>query len=321
MFNNITIVRRDRTTEAEIQRIKVPLIYAPKDKYVTRLATDPDLLREVQTVLPRMSFELTPNGINYDIARKQNSLLKHYNCGGANGISSAFMGVPYNFTFELNIYSKTIDDGNQIIEQILPYFQPDFTLTVNPIPELSILKDIPIILDDVVYNPQYEGNFDSVRYVYWTLTFTVKGYLFGPISTPKIIRKSIANIFNDPSIVAGYTIKINTDAGNNGTFQMMDSVYQGDSYQTATAVATVVSWNRENRKLIISGAQGQFIANSDIKAVNTNAVYNLSSFDATPLKLASITIEPDPIDAEPGDDYGFTETILEWPDTEPGANT
>lgn len=320
MFNNITIVRREKD-ETEIQRIKVPLIYAPKDKYVTRLATDPDLYREIQTVLPRMSFELTPNGIQYDVSRKQNSLLKNYNCGGANGIASSYMGAPYDFTFELNIYTKTIDDGNQIIEQILPYFQPDFTMTVNPVPELGILKDIPIILNDVTYNPQYEGNYDSVRYVYWTLTFTIKGYLFGPISTPKIIRKSIANIFNDPSIVAGYTIKINTDTGNNGTFQISDTVYQGDSYQTATAVATVIDWNRQNQKLIISGAQGQFKANSDVKAMNTNAVYNLASFDATPLKLASITVEPDPIDAEPGDDFGYTTTILQWPDTELGANT
>ena len=321
MFNNITVVRREKDTDIEIQRVKVPIIYAPKDKYVTRLATDPDLYREIQTVLPRMSFELTPNGITYDVSRKQNSLLKQYNCGAATGINSAYMGVPYDFTFELNIYSKTIDDGNQIIEQILPYFQPDFTLTVNPIPELGILKDIPIILNDVTYNPQYEGNYDSVRYVYWTLTFTVKGYLFGPISTPKIIRKSIANIFNDPSIVAGYTIKINTGTGNNGTFKIMDTVYQGDSYQTATAVATVVDWNRQNQKLIISGAQGQFKANSDVKAMNTNAVYNLASFDATPLKLASITVEPDPIDAEPGDTFGYDVQILEWPDTELGANT
>lgn len=321
MFNNITIVRREKDSDIEIQRVKVPLIYAPKDKFVTRYASDPDLFRQIQTTLPRMSFELTPTGITYDTSRKQNSLLKQYNCGGANGIASAYMGAPYDFTFELNIYTKTIDDGNQIIEQILPYFQPDFTMTVNPIPELGILKDIPIILNDVSYNPQYEGNYDSVRYVYWTLTFTLKGYLFGPISTPKIIRKSIANIFNDPSIVAGYTIKINTGTGNNGTFKISDTVYQGDTYQTATAIATVIDWSRPNQKLIISGAQGQFKVNNTIRALSTNAIYNLQTFDATPLKLVSITIEPDPIDAEPGDDYGYTETILEWPDTENGANT
>lgn len=316
MFNNITIVRRESDTDVEIQRVKVPLVYAPKDKYVTRYASDPDLLKQVQTTLPRMSFELSPTGINYDTTRKQNSLLKQYNCAGVGGVNSAYMGTPYDFTFELNIYTKTIDDGNQIIEQILPYFQPDFTMTVNPVAELGILKDIPIILNDVSYNPQYEGNYDSVRYVYWTLTFTLKGYLFGPISTPKIIRKSIANIFNDPSIVAGYTIKINTNVGNNGTFKISDTVYQGNNYQTASAVATVIDWNKANHKLIISGAQGQFEVNTSIHALSTNAVYNLVSFDVTPLKLVNITIEPDPIDADPGDTFGYDVTITEFPETE-----
>ena len=320
LFNNVTIVRREKDTDVEIQRIKVPIIYAPKDKYVTRYASDPDLLRPTQTTLPRMSFELTHAGITYDVSRKQNSLLKQYNCGGVNGMSSSFMAVPYDFNFELNIYTKTIDDGNQIIEQILPYFQPDFTLTVNPVAELGILKDIPIILNDVTYNPQYEGNYDSVRYVYWTLTFTLKGYLFGPISTPKIIRKSIANIFNDPSIVAGYTIKINTDDGNHGTFKIGDNVYQGDSFQTASAVATVIDWSQTNKKLFISGAQGQFKVNNTIRAVSTNAIYNLASFDATPVKLASVVVVPDPIDANPGDDFGYTVSVTEWPDTE-SANT
>jgi hypothetical protein len=311
MFNNITLVKSEKDG-TEIQRIKVPLIYAPKDKFVTRFNTDPDLLREVQTVLPRMSFEIPPGGIQYDATRKQNSLLRVAKGDNASRVASGFMGVPYNINFELNIYAKNIDDGTQIAEQIMPYFNPDYTMTMTPVEELAFLKDIPIILNDVTQNVQYEGNYNSVRYVYWTFSFTLRGYFFGPISRPKIIRKAIANIFNDPSLVTGYIIKINTDNGNNGTFKLSDTVYQGERYETANAFGTVLDWNSDTNKLLIGAAQGQFKTNTTIKAVSTNASYKIASFDVSPLKLAKITVEPDPITAEPEDDFGFTTTIEEW---------
>lgn len=313
MFNNITFIRYQKD-DTEIQRIKVPIIYATKDKMVTRYLSDPNLLREFQTTLPRMSFEIT--NIAYDAGRKQNSLLRVAKAESSSRVNAQYMGVPYDITFELNIYAKNVDDGNQIVEQIFPYFNPDFTLTINPVEEVGYLKDIPIILNNVAQNVQYEGNFDSVRYVYWTLNFTLKGYFFGPVSTPKIIRKAIANIFNDPSLVAGYTIKINTDAGNNGTFSISDTIYQGSNFQLATAFATVIDWKPDQHKLIVSGAQGQFTVNSTIKAVSTNASYNIASFDASPLKLVQITVQPDPIDAEPDDDFGYSTEIIEWPNTE-----
>lgn len=312
MFNNINIIRYG-SNDVEIQRFKVPISYGPKDKYVTRFASDPDLSKPDQITLPRLSFELM--SMNYDTNRQQNSLLRAAKGDTASRVSSSYMGVPYEFKFELNVYAKTIDDGNHIIEQILPYFNPDYTILINPIAELGFTKDIPLILDKVTQNIQYEGNADVVRYVYWTLDFTMKGYFWGPITTPKIIRKSIANIFNDPSLVAGYVIRMNLGATGNGNFKTSDTVYQGDSYQTATAYGTVLSWDTGQDKLMIGGAQGQFTVNSTIRAVSTNAVYSIESFDATPLKLATITIEPDPITAQPGEDFGYTETIVEFPET------
>ena len=312
MFNNINIVRMSKDESTEINRFKVPIVYAPKDKFVTRLESDPDLYRNIQSVLPRMSFELIR--LAYDSGRKQNSLLRVAKGDSASRVNSAYMGVPYDFTFELNVYAKTIDDGNHIIEQIGPYFNPDYTITITPVPELAFLKDIPIILDDISQNVQYEGDKDTVRYVYWTLTFTVKGYLFGPVSKPKIIRKAIANIFNDPSLVTGYTVKINTGTGN-GNFKISDTIYQGSNYQTATAFGTVIEWNANVGKLIISGTQGNFRVNNTIHAVSTNATYTIDSFDASPIKLAQVVVEPNPIDAEPTDDFGYTTTITEWPDT------
>lgn len=313
MFNDITLIRYNKSDDSEYQRIRVPIIYAPKEKYVTRWESDPDLLRDTQTVLPRLSFEIT--GITYDATRKQNSLLRVAKGDTASRVNSAYMGVPYDINFQLNLYARNIDDAAQIAEQILPYFNPDYTVTINPIPELSFLKDIPIIQNSVVQNVQYEVNYDTVRYVYWTFNYTLKAYFFGPYSKPKIIRKAIANIFNDPSLTLGYTVKINTGTGN-GTFKINDTIYQGDNYQTATAFGTVIEWRPDNDKLIISGVQGNFRVNNTIHATSTNAVYNIASFDSSPIKLASVVVEPDPIDAEPEeDDFGFTVDIKEFPET------
>lgn len=313
MFNNITLVRTNKDTNAEIERFKIPILYAPKEKYYARLQSDPDLQRELQVSLPRLSFELT--GFSYDPTRKQNSLLKAATANTSTRAAMQYMGVPYDLTFELNLYTRNIDDGTHVIEQILPYFNPDYTVTTNLIPELGFERDIPIILKSVRNNIEHEGNFDAIRFVTWTLEFTMKVHYFGPVSTPKIIRKIDANIYNDPSLVTGNIIRINTNQGNSGTFKIDDVVYQGNNYQTATAYARVVSWAPTTGKLTIGGAQGQFFANSTIKAVSTNASYNISSFDTSALKLANIHIEPKPNTAEPGDDYGYTTIITEWPNT------
>lgn len=312
MFNNISIVRRNRDTEAEVERAKVPILYAPKEKYVTRLRSDPNLERAVQVMLPRMSFELV--GLSYDATRKQNSLLRAAKSNTSTRMQSQYMGVPYDLNFELNIYTRNIDDGTQIIEQILPYFNPDYTVTINSVPEIGFLKDIPIILNSVSNVIEHEGTFDAVRYVSWTLNFTMKAYYFGPISPVKIIRKVITNIYNDPTLQAGYIVRINTGAGT-GTFKLDDTVYQGNNYSTATAVGQVLAWSNNTGKIVIGGAQGTFKLGQQLIGYSTNASYYAASFEAAPLKLAEITIEPDPIDAEPGDDYGFTTTIAEWPNT------
>lgn len=312
MFNNITLVRTNTDTGREIERVKVPITYAPKEKYITRLRSDPDLQRQIQIRLPRLSFELV--GVNYDASRKQNSLLKIAKGGTATTGTSSYMAVPYDLEFELNLYTRNIDDGTQIIEQILPYFNPDYTVTVEPVSSLGVLKDIPIILNTVSNNIEHEGNFDAVRFVTWTLTFTMKAHYYGPITNPKIIRKVIANLFNDPSLRAGYITRINLESGNSGNFYIDDIAYQGDSYESANAFGVVLSWSANTGKLSLGGVQGQFKVDNTIRSLSSNARYQLESFDVSPLKLATITIDPDPIDAEPGDDYGFTTTIEEWPD-------
>jgi hypothetical protein len=313
LFDDITIIRKNDQTGKETSRFLVPIIYAPKEKMVTRILSDPDLLRSVGVILPRMSFEIT--GISYDSTRKQNSLLKAAKTNSATNVSASYMGVPYDITFALNIYARNIDDGTHIVEQIMPFFNPDFTVTTNMIPDLGALKDIPIILNSVANDIAYEGNYDSVRYVNWTLTFTMKMHYYGAISSPKIIKSVYANIYDDNSLKSGYITRLNV-INANGTFKADDYVFQGNSYNTASAYGIVMNYSANTGKLVLGATQGQFRVNNTIHAVSTNGVCQIDSFVVDPIKLAEIKIEPDPLTAQAGDDYGYDVTITEWPDTE-----
>lgn len=312
LFDDITVLRRDNVTGKEVQRFLVPIIYAPKEKMITRIFSDPDLLRQLQAILPRMSFEIT--GITYDATRKQNSLLKASKVQTGTQATTAYMGVPYDLNFQLNIYTRNIDDGTQIVEQIMPFFNPDFTVTASMVPDLSLYKDIPIILNNITNNIEYEGNYDSVRYVYWTLNFTMKMHYYGPTSNTEIIRTVYTNIYNDPSLQSGYITRLNV-TGANGTFKAEDFVFQGKSYNTANAYGTVVSYNANLGKLVLGAVQGQFKPNATIHAVSTNGHCIIDSFDVSPMLLAGIKIRPNPLDAEPQDDYGYTTEIIEYPET------
>jgi hypothetical protein len=279
------------------------------------LRQDGDLNNPIQVVLPRMSFELL--GINYDETRKQNSLLPVARANNSTRASMQYMGVPYDLDFELEIYARSVDDGTHILEQILPYFNPDYTVTINAVPDVGLTKDIPLILKGISHAVEHDGTFDVVRYVTWTLNFTMKAYYFGPVSHSKIIRTVFANIFNDPALQSGYIVRLNTESmAANSTFKLDDVVWQGNNYSTATAYGVVLGWNPGTGRLVLGGTQGQFRVGNTIRGLSTNATCNIASFALEPLKLAEIKIEPDPLDAQPEDDYGYTTTITEWPQTE-----
>jgi len=189
LFNNIQIKRKD-SSNAVIQSIRVPLAYAPKEKFLTRLDQQPDLdSREMAITLPRMSFEIST--IAYDATRKLNKIQKFRAVKtGAEGkiLDYSYMPVPYNISYDLNIFTATAESGLQIVEQILPFFQPDYTVTVNAIPSLNIKRDVPIVLNNVNYNDSYSGDFTTRRAVTYTLGFTAKTYLFGPAQTQKVVK-------------------------------------------------------------------------------------------------------------------------------------
>lgn len=178
LFNDIHINRVD--TDRNVTRtIKVPISYGPKEKMLARLDADPNLNRPA-IVLPRMSFELTD--LNYGPTRKLNTIGKIVaaNPNDANSAKFQYTPVPYDLNFILSIAVKNADDGTRILEQILPFFTPNWSSTVDLIPELGIKLDIPIVLNAVSSEDTYEGNFEERRSIVWTLSFTMKGYIFGP---------------------------------------------------------------------------------------------------------------------------------------------
>jgi len=184
IFNNIEI-RHTNNSDKTISVVKVPLAYGPIQKFLARIEQDPSALRPVKMTLPRMSFEF--NGLNYDASRKVTTTQSFVSETG----KKVYMPVPYNMQFELNIITKLNDDALQIVEQILPYFQPSFNMTINLVDPINEKKDIPVILDGVSFTDDYEGDFTKRRSLVYTLRFTAKTYLFGPIpsSSTGIIKK------------------------------------------------------------------------------------------------------------------------------------
>jgi hypothetical protein len=243
IFNEIFLQRynRDGTVKKEI--FKVPLSYGPKEKYLTRITADPTLTKSVSTVVPRIAFDMT--GISYDTSRKQVSLTRNFALDAENKLNTQFVPVPYDFNFSLSIFVRNTEDGTQILEQILPFFKPDYTLTVDFIPEMNQTYDLPVILNSVSSSVDYEGDFMSTRLIMWDLEFTVKGYIWPAVKRP-----------------AGGLI--------------------GQFSNTANAFGSVTT---------------NLYSSTDASANNI---------------IAEVIVQSDPLDAEPDDEFGFSETINEF---------
>jgi hypothetical protein len=198
MFNNLQVRRRNAENQL-VQTIRVPLSYAPKSKMLTRIVQTPNPdKQQFNVLLPRMSFEVI--SYEYDGQRKINSINTLKSVTGEYTATRVFGPTPYNLTVNLYVYAKNQEDGLQIFEQIAPAFNPDFSVTVNYIPELGIKHDLPIILNSVTYEDDYEGDMTNRRMIIWTYTFTLKLYYYGPIERQEIIRTAIASVFNDPEL-------------------------------------------------------------------------------------------------------------------------
>ena len=186
-FNNIQLVRKDNDGNIT-QSMKVPLAYGPQQKFLVRLNEDADLSKQVAITLPRIGFEI--QNLSYDPARKLNRVqkFKKVKSGRSNTLESQYMPVPYNLSVQLYVMAKQSDDALQIVEQILPFFQPDYTLTLNDMAVMGIKRDIPIVLNSISYEDNYQGDFETRRALIYTLDFSVKFYLYGPVTSQGVIK-------------------------------------------------------------------------------------------------------------------------------------
>ena len=252
LFNNIYVIRKDNTNKV-ISQARVPLSYAPSTSFLDRIRENPDLVNDTKVAikLPRMSFEII--SFQYD-SQRQLSKVNNLNKGTGNTRNKIYTYTPYIIGFQLNVYAKTQDDALQIVEQIIPYFAPQYTLTIKPFADYTDIKeDVPITLNGLTYSDAYEGALDNRRIIQYTLDFTMTANFYGPITETAIIRKSIVDMYTTHSL---------KDSDGQSNYSTIDS----------------------------DGAFAYF----------------------TP--SVRITVEPNPLNASPDSDYGFTTKIYSYED-------
>ena len=195
LFNDVHIRHQDAAGK-DINEMKVPVSYGPRQKFLARIQQQPDLNKATQISLPRMSFEV--NNITYDPSRKT-GVTQTFKVKDGKQVKKVFMPVPYNLGFELNILTKLQDDSLQILEQVLPFFQPGFTLSIDLVKSIGEKRDVPMVLDSINFTDDYEGNFETRRALIYTLNFTAKTFMFGPVadSTDGLIRKVQLDYYTD----------------------------------------------------------------------------------------------------------------------------
>lgn len=194
LFNDISINRVDSTDKA-LKTIKVPISYGPKERYLAREEQNPDLLRPISMVYPRMAFEIT--SVTYDSSRKLNPIGKCTTGSSSSGtFKTQYNPAPYNIGFSLSIIARNSDDALRIVEQILPFFNPYINVTANLIPEMNYDPvTIPISLESVQQGESYTGSFETPEFVTWNLSFNLKGYIYGPIQDSKVIKEIFVNFY------------------------------------------------------------------------------------------------------------------------------
>ncbi len=232
MFNDIQLVRKDNDGNIS-QTMKVPLAYGPREKFLVRLREDVDLTKQVAISLPRIGFEI--RNLSYDPTRKLNRVQKFKTVKGsaAKQLDTQYMPVPYNLELELYVMAKQSDDALQIVEQILPYFQPDYTITIRDLGG-GTKRDVPVILNSISYEDNYEGDFEQRRALIYTLSFNAKFYLFGPVSSAKVIKTVQVDQYTDmpdksPKREQRYTVTpkpTTADADDDFGFNETVSFYQ-----------------------------------------------------------------------------------------------
>lgn len=313
MFNDIQLIRytKDGLTAKEVT--KVPLSYGAKEKYLTRITSDPTLTKSIATVVPRMSFDLV--GMSYDTTRKQVSTLNNFAPKSSTGLKTQYIPIPYNFDFNLSIYVRNTEDGTQILEQILPFFTPDFTVTVDFINEMGRSHDLPVILNSVTPEVDYEGDFMNTRLIIWNLTFTVKGLIWpaikGDDGNQKVIRMANGSILTDSRSLDAQKVYVDK-ANGTGVYTTTEQI----TVAKRGITGNVIYWsNNSTGTLVVGDLNKNLYANDVVRGVYSNAVYTILTVDKQPVRTITITVQPDPHTANANSVYGFEETFTEFPNT------
>jgi len=325
LFNDIQLQRYNKSGTTAYEKFKVPLSYGSKEKYLTRIVSDPNLTRSINTVVPRISFEMT--SISYDANRKQVTTLQNFN-NTASGLKTQYLPVPYDFNFSMSIYVRNTEDGTQIIEQILPFFTPDFTVSVNFINEMGKKYDMPVILNSVSTTTDYEGDMMSTRLIIWDLEFTVKSFLWpavkgdsGLIGEPYAntaapggvsYGRVITNMYVEPNDTITQQVKVDYANGNN--YFTTGETIRVDNRGEITGKVVYFS-NSNTGTLIVGGLTDILQANNVIRGDYSRAKYTITAVEKTPIKVVEIVTTANPINAEPDDEFGFSETITQFPNT------
>ena len=280
LFNDINIERKN-SSGTVIEKLKVPLAYGPKQKWLLAVQDTTADRKVTATRTPRMGFAMT--GVSYDSARKLNTIGRNVKANTSSTTTSMvtmYNPVPYNFDFQLFILVKNAEDGTQILEQILPYFTPEFTVTVNTIPDMNIKADVPITLNSADVADEYEGDLSARRTITWTLSFTLKGFIYPNVTSGQIIKSIEVNFRipgGDTEIETAEFIIFEDSTPDTTNYIILDGYNEGTSYTTF----------------------------SRARIVNENTTDGVQ--DAT-IK-SRVTIAPSPLSATANSDYGFSETF------------
>ena len=280
LFNDINIERKN-SAGVIVERMKVPLAYGPKQKWLLAVQETSADRKVTATRTPRMGFAMT--GVSYDSIRKLNTIGRNVAANTSStaiNMTTMYNPVPYNFDFQLFILVKNAEDGTQILEQILPFFTPEFTLTVNTIPAMDIKADVPILLNSASVADEYEGDLSARRTITWTLDFTLKGFIYPNVTSGQIIKSVEVNFRipgGDTEIETAEFIIFEDSTPDTRNYILLDGFDEGDSYRTFS------------RARIVNESTTDGVQDATIKS--------------------RVSIVPSPLSALADTDYGFSETF------------
>jgi hypothetical protein len=309
VFNDIYVVRYTKDGLTAKETIKVPLNWGAKEKYITRLTSDPTLTKSIATTLPRISFEMT--GMSYDSSRKLPTTVRNFSANNSSSVKTQYVPVPYNFDFSVSIYVRNTEDGTQILEQILPFFTPDFSVTVDFVAAMDPKYDMPIILNSVSNEVDYEGEMMTTRMIIWNLEFTAKGHIWPPIKTGKVITTANTNLFIQTNSLLEQQVYVDF-ANGVGRFSDSESIRVDDK----DVYGKVVYFSNANNGILVVQSLNDYLEVGDVvRGDFTGATFTIKTADKTPLLLSTINTRPKPLTAEPDDEFGFSEIITDGPAT------